>query len=839
MRINTNLTAMNTYTQYTKNNNKIASSVEKLSSGYSINSAADNAAGLAISEKMRAQIRGLEQASSNSQDAISLVQTAEGALGSATEILQRMREIAVQSSSDTNNDEIDRTALQDEFSQLQSELDDISSTTTFNKKNLLDGSLSSTKSSLSNVDLANSSMAVSVGSAAAGTYSFSVSTKLESAAVEGKKGTTTASLGSTASATFSDCATTNPTSASALYNGNYTLSTTVNQDGSLTVTATGDNDQAFTATVSKAALTAVNSDNFNASNSSHNGITLNFASANGSTDGFSTVLTLKSAVSTSSNGLDSLSDALGDVTVSIDGGVDAQDATYGVYASLTGGESVKLHAGDTSATFSNGVTVSFDKLTATDVAVKTETASVAGYTNAFTTSSDTVDIASAFSGLTAGATLDLEVTAGTLSDGTTDLSGSRLSVLSVAANTAGDGQTITLTDGTNNYTANVTYAGIEAAGTNAMNLTFVSDNGSNLTATLTASADQSSQTVGATGAFANDSDADTLGEIDSTASDSITQTITKYSYAVDTEDNAAVDISAYFETSDASQVASGTASLKVTGMNVAESLDNNLGSLSLTGITDDGTNYTFTLEDANGTEYSATVASANIEDTATDYAETLTFADASGNTITADFILAGGQGVAAVNTTDPGDTALASTTATAHTVAASTETVATLSNGVVSKMGKDTDTGASKTTNSIFTVNKAANAGLTFQVGANENDELTINLDRVDSEYLGVSSSKVTTQEAASAAITAVDDAINNVSAQRAYLGAIQNRLDYKISNLDTSSENLTAAESQIRDVDMAKEMTNFTNANILQQAATAMLAQANSLPQNVLSLIG
>jgi flagellin len=141
MRINTNLTAMNTYTQYTKNNSKISSAVAKLSSGYSINSAADNAAGLAISEKMRAQIRGLNQASTNSQDAISLTQTAEGALSSSTEILQRMREISVQSSNDTNNTKVDREALQDEFSQLQNELNDIASTTSFNKKNLLDGSL--------------------------------------------------------------------------------------------------------------------------------------------------------------------------------------------------------------------------------------------------------------------------------------------------------------------------------------------------------------------------------------------------------------------------------------------------------------------------------------------------------------------------------------------------------------------------------------------------------------------------------------------------------------------------------------------------------------------------
>ena len=94
-------------------------------------------------------------------------------------------------------------------------------------------------------------------------------------------------------------------------------------------------------------------------------------------------------------------------------------------------------------------------------------------------------------------------------------------------------------------------------------------------------------------------------------------------------------------------------------------------------------------------------------------------------------------------------------------------------------------------------------------------------------------------QDLAGAAITATRKAINTVSNQRATLGAMQNRLDHKIANLKTTAENLTASESRIRDVDMAEEMTNFTKNNILSQAATAMLAQANSLPQNVLSLLG
>lgn len=142
MRINNNLMAMNTHRQFSINNDNVAKSTEKLSSGYRINRAGDDAAGLAISEKMRAQIRGLNMASKNSQDAISLIQTAEGALTETHSILQRMRELATQSASDTNQS-VDRGALDQEFQALLSEIDDISSKTTFNEMNLLNGSFGS------------------------------------------------------------------------------------------------------------------------------------------------------------------------------------------------------------------------------------------------------------------------------------------------------------------------------------------------------------------------------------------------------------------------------------------------------------------------------------------------------------------------------------------------------------------------------------------------------------------------------------------------------------------------------------------------------------------------
>lgn len=141
MRIQNNVMAMNTHRMYTGNINAQSKSAEKLSSGYRVNRAGDDAAGLAISEKMRSQVRGLTMAAKNSNDAISLVQTAEGALQEVHSMLQRMNELAVQSASDTNTDSVDRAALQQEFDNLQKEIDQIARTTKFNDTVLLDGSM--------------------------------------------------------------------------------------------------------------------------------------------------------------------------------------------------------------------------------------------------------------------------------------------------------------------------------------------------------------------------------------------------------------------------------------------------------------------------------------------------------------------------------------------------------------------------------------------------------------------------------------------------------------------------------------------------------------------------
>ncbi|WP_342533933.1 flagellin [Lysinibacillus sp. FSL K6-0057] len=135
--------------------------------------------------------------------------------------------------------------------------------------------------------------------------------------------------------------------------------------------------------------------------------------------------------------------------------------------------------------------------------------------------------------------------------------------------------------------------------------------------------------------------------------------------------------------------------------------------------------------------------------------------------------------------------------------------------------------------------NAAGNGGMTLQIGANKGQTITFGIDDMRSASLGITGVDVSSSAGAQNALDTLDKAIAKVSAQRSSLGAVQNRLEHTINNLGATAENLTAAESRIRDVDMAKEMMEFTKNNILTQAAQSMLAQANQQPQGVLQLLG
>jgi flagellin len=181
MVINHNISSMNAQRNMNINSTNATRSMQKLSTGMRINTAADDAAGLSISEKMRGQIRGLDKASANAQDTISLAQTAEGALSETTSILQRMRELAVQSANDTNTTD-DREAIQKEVNQLAQEIDRIANTTEFNTKKLLNGDSGSKVNFASNANVAS---ATASEDTVEGTYAVVTTTAAEQATVTG------------------------------------------------------------------------------------------------------------------------------------------------------------------------------------------------------------------------------------------------------------------------------------------------------------------------------------------------------------------------------------------------------------------------------------------------------------------------------------------------------------------------------------------------------------------------------------------------------------------------------------------------------------------------------
>ncbi|TKD70525.1 flagellin [Pseudalkalibacillus hwajinpoensis] len=189
----------------------------------------------------------------------------------------------------------------------------------------------------------------------------------------------------------------------------------------------------------------------------------------------------------------------------------------------------------------------------------------------------------------------------------------------------------------------------------------------------------------------------------------------------------------------------------------------------------------------------------------------------------------------ALNTTAATDTG-SDVVATATDAGGNALTVSTKGDKIIlSGNGSD---GLSMTAKSVDSTTVTVGGSMSFHIGANEDQTMNISINAMDTQSLGVSNIDLTSTTGAEKAITSLDNAINTVSLTRSNLGSFQNRLEHTINNLNTSSENLTAAESRIRDVDMAKEMMNMTKENIKAQAAQAMLAQANQQPQQVLQLL-
>jgi flagellin len=637
MRINHNIAALNTYRQLNSASTAQGKSMEKLSSGLRINKAGDDAAGLAISEKMRAQVRGLDQASKNAQDGISMIQTAEGALNETHDILQRMRELSVQSANDTNTDE-DRTAIQDEVKQLKSEIDRIGNTTEFNTQKLLDGSKGAKTTS---ADLT-------------GGNSISVS--------------------ATNKVSFTD--------GSETKNNNFQLTYDAGNAGA---------------------------------------ITLNVQVAEGN---YSNPVDLTVAVNKA------IKDAAGAYDAA-NGGTAAATAFANLEMNFSVETSDPLHAdyGKVKFSFSNSDGTNKDfTLNAADAENK-----IASEILGFGTSPVTIGAP------TSPATSEL-----------TD---------ATAFSTQNDGATFNKFDG---FSIKV-------------------EDGINQQANQDNELKMTVDGMQITGYIAE-------GEYSSEAG--LASAVEKAIIGA-----ASGDVSSFLTANSNNPVGTDFASLRTAA-----------GGASATGIIKAVDSLSDTDLEAKGYKGATT------DDKKAAYLKDL---------------LTNGDTDFEVSFSD--DKKLQ--------ISAPIEMKFNEDSQVASKLGM-------KNVNADI-----KNSGVTFQIGANAAQTMTISVSDMRTSAIGETTTKsgdtlkledvdVSTKAGAQNAVEVLDTAIKQVSQERSKLGAYQNRLDHTINNLGTSSENLTAAESRIRDVDMAKEMMNQTKNSILSQAAQAMLAQSNQMPQGVLQLL-
>jgi flagellin len=735
MRINNNLMAMNTHRQLGINAENGAKSIEKLSSGYRINRAGDDAAGLAISEKMRGQIRGLNQASRNSQDAISMIQTAEGALNETQAILQRMRELAVQSANDTNVD-ADRTSIQDEIDQLSTEITRIADTTEFNTQKLLDGTLDGIKFQIgANED---QDLSLSVGDMTA-----------EALDVINETVTMTTQGDAIEEVETSDDFTITGASLSATSGGAVAaemdaLAAGIDTDGfadSISINYSKGVDNSGSVTLNDVGSISVSSVPVSG---------VDWSSIAASGGGFIKISFVTSGVQVVISGVTDTSGVTLDSTdlVLVGSGGDYTYSAHGLSFTLSSGEVSDLSGAvsglriDLNAAGSSGADVDFT--------------SGIDIVNDFATNSGTSGTV-AFSA--AGITFD-----------TTDADWQALTNIKVSGanlQTSGTAQivvTLSGASGTLSFDTFTFSGGFSGGGLTSFTY---DEHGVNFTVTI---------------------DSGKVFSIDKT---------------VDTHDQA-VDISG------------GDLKLQVT--------DDSGNLVSIT--VDTLSSGTYDLDDIAAAINAAASGSAGT------FASGIAFV--SGDTLQLRSAYEGDD--SEITITDVGGFGDIFVDEDSETGADST-IVLTLSDSTGTAIGS-TQTIQASDTSVTFTDDDGETATFTLE-GYDSLTGLNIGEDFAASGFAVTEAGiDVSSQSGAAAAITVINDAIESVSTERSKLGAVQNRLEHTIKNLDTSAENLQASESRIRDVDMAKEMMEFTKNNILQQAAQSMLAQANQAPQGVLQLL-
>ena len=917
MVVNHNIPALISYNAVSRTNNALQKSIQKLSTGLRINSAADDAAGLAISEKMRAQIRGLDRAVANSQDGISMIQTAEGALNETHSILQRMRELSVQSANDTLTQQ-DRGYIQLEIDQLREEITRIGNTTQFNKKKLLNGDAAVLWSSdnlktraivnggLRQIDqfgqknalegnykikieaeagqgevkksdlfkikhknvIYNKSVNtaagikdVSVNNVPAGDYTVTNATPGNSAVALTGQFNVGASITTQEKATIED---------------NDVTNTAGNGVGKFTVTLAGFNggaayDLGLTVAegaktsqqaIAQALVKAINgkklddgsviSASYTNATGAHNDGKLKIQAVN--RDGTASTLKIDIAavgghadLATAANALDFAAGTPKDMTFAeaITQGGDKTKLTTN--ANILFEVSSVDKAADTVTLKARVATLNTDGTTGT----KTTTIVLRGGAAAPDINiGDQLGIGSAESfslALEAGAAgafvvgskFTYNVGLGTDANGGLPAKADATITIGSTQNqkwegnwgasiaTSGYGLKADSVKGKdvsfNNYYLNEkTGEVMEGAVTLSFNDKYKAGTGEVVS---TFSAAYVGETANGDVRLRDlDKFWDAQGRFMLTDPQTITMTQgdgkqTKITlYANDTLNDVAKKFNEAIASGlGQSQYVTGDASAShfATFVSKAGSGDEAVaGTFVLRSIVP-GSNGTLSLA---GDEDVINAFSLNVIQKASESTYRVGVEDAhTGNVVASERLVTGNKLIGVVNPNiDVEFDAMA---------------------GVSAKW--DAVSGSYKLTSKQYeTVLHLADNTTVFQIGANEGEDMGINIGDMRAQALGLNAVLVTDRESAARSITVIDNALDKVSTQRAKLGAYQNRLEHTINNLTVAGENLTAAESRIRDTDMAKEMMNFTKLNIMLQAGNAMLAQANQLPQNVLSLI-
>lgn len=777
MKINHNIAALNAYRNLSVNNSTVAKSLEKLSSGLRINRASDDAAGLAISEKMRSQIRGLDMAERNALDGVSFVQTAEGALSSTHSMLQRMRELAVQAANDSNT-AVDRDAIQQEINQLTNEVNRISNATEFNTKKLLDGSLS------------NEATPITIGDAGQGAVFTGGVADLKTSLSDISSGTTVV-------------LTVNGTEYKISKNDLVNLSGT---QSTAAVKALIEGATASAVRLSEVAEVTIDANNKITIKSKLPGktteVTFN-VNANTAVD---------RAKVQKAFGLPDL-EAVG-------------TGTPATQATITGGNAANLGTSLSGIHSGTRVTVTVD-------------GKVYTIANSGLQSLDGNQLGSGLLALISGATtssggsLSSNATVTLGADKkitiTSKGSGSTSNVtFAITAGVAADTAKVETAFGITENTSGIGIAANTATVTSLIpiattDLGIISED-----AKLTITIDNRNYNLEKTALTA----ATGTGKQPQDLVDAINKALNPGDTA--NPPGTAVLKDGKIQITSATTGTNSTVSISITG-ELTTGISTAFGVSSLTPGEDrvagkyqfQFSNKDITIDGEKLPYFNAT------NPTGWTDAATLKAAIDANTTLSAKYDVGVVDGEIQLIQKDGKESTIAPKISNGKLVALQIganqgQTVSLeLKNMQSSAIGiSRTDEGGEQE----ITLSNGDKLKVWYRDIPQSNNG-------IDNELTDFTVD-VSTHEKAAAAITVFNDAIERVSAERSRMGSVQNRLEHTVDNLKYMSENTTSAEARIRDLDMALEMSMYTKNNILVQSAQAMLAQANQMPQGVLQLL-